>query len=59
MRTIRSAPVAKSTTERVAELRARLRKAGFRLLQVWVHPGDRERVKAFVARLTARRAGRP
>jgi hypothetical protein len=45
----------KSTAERVQELRDRMRAAGFVLRQVWVHPGDWERVKAFIARLAAKR----
>lgn len=48
----------KSTAERMRELRERMRAAGFVLRQVWVHPGDWARVKAYIERLTAKRRGR-
>ena len=45
----------KSTAERMQKLREKWRDEGFILRQVWVHPGDWARVKAFIARLTAKR----
>jgi hypothetical protein len=47
--------IAKSTAERMRELRERMRAAGFVLRQVWVHPGDWARVKAYIKGLAAKR----
>ena len=39
--------------ERKANERARKRKLGLVLLQAWVHPEDRSRIKAYLAELAA------
>jgi hypothetical protein len=44
-----------SSAEKMRALRDRMRKAGFVLLQSWVHPDDMARVKAFIERLRRRR----
>lgn len=49
----------KSTAERMRDLRERMRRAGFVLRQVWVHPGDWRRVKAYIERLAAKRDRQP
>jgi hypothetical protein len=51
--------MAKSTTERVSALRAKMRAAGFKLLHLWAHPEDEARIKAYIKRLIAKRGGRP
>ena len=40
--------IAKTSTKRSAELRDRMRKAGFVLRHVWVHPADWPRVRKFL-----------
>jgi Protein of unknown function (DUF3018) len=47
--------IAKTSAQKMQKLRDKMRAAGFKLVQVWVHPGDESRVKAFVERLTAKR----
>jgi hypothetical protein len=46
----------KTGSQRVAELRARLRKEGLKPLEVWAHPEDQAAVKKYVERLRKRRA---
>lgn len=46
---------AKTPAERKADERERMRAGGFVLRQMWVHPGDWERVKAYVQRLLEKR----
>lgn len=47
--------MAKTTAERMAELRQRMRGTGFVLRQVWVHPKDWKRVKTLIDQLIAKR----
>jgi hypothetical protein len=47
--------MAKTTAERMKKLRDRQRKAGLVLLQLWAHPDDHPQLKAFAARLLAKR----
>lgn len=54
-----STDVAQSSAEKMKTLRKKWRAAGFQLLQLWVHPGDIEKVKAFADRLIAKRGGKP
>jgi hypothetical protein len=54
-----STDLAKSSAEKMKTLRKKWRAAGFRLLQLWVHPADMEKVKAFADRLIAKRGGKP
>lgn len=42
---------AKTAAERKQDERERMRARGFVLRQVWVHPKDWERVKAYLARV--------
>jgi hypothetical protein len=51
--------IAKSSAEKMRDLRDRMRAAGFILRQVWVHPKDWPRVKADIERLITKRGGRP
>lgn len=46
----------KSGKERLAELRARRRKEGFRPFEVWAHPDDHPAIKRYLERLAKRRA---
>jgi hypothetical protein len=46
----------KSGSQRVAELRARLRKEGLKPLEVWAYPEDHSKVKKYVERLRKRRS---
>lgn len=46
---------AKTATERKQDERERMRARGFVLMQIWVHPKDRERVKAYIARINKAR----
>lgn len=47
----------KSSAARQAEMRDRMRKQGFVLRQLWVHPKDWEAVKKYVAAKRKSRAG--
>lgn len=47
----------KSAAARQAEMRDRMRKLGFVLRQLWVHPKDWDAVKKYVAAKRKRRAG--
>jgi len=47
--------MAKSTAERMKELRQRMRAEGFVLLHLWAHRADAKKVKAFAAELLAKR----
>lgn len=47
--------MASSSAERKAAERERMRSRGYVLRHLWVHPGDWDRVKQFVARLMRRR----
>lgn len=46
---------AKTAAERKQDERERMRARGFVLRQVWVHPKDWERVKAYLARVNKAR----
>jgi hypothetical protein len=46
---------AKTPAERKQDERERMRARGFVLMQVWVHPKDRERVQAYLARVNKAR----
>lgn len=46
---------AKTAVERKADERARLRALGRVPIEAWVHPEDRERIQAFIARLNKAR----
>lgn len=49
--------IAKTTNERQREMRERREAAGLKEVRnLWCHPDDEERVKAYVARLNASRA---
>ena len=41
----------KTATQRKQDERDRMRERGFVLLQAWIHPSDRARVQAYLARL--------
>jgi len=45
----------RSAAERKADQRQRLRKAGYKAFEVWVHLDDWPRVKRFIERLRKRR----
>lgn len=47
--------IAKSSAEKMRDLRDRMRAAGFVLRQVWVHPGDWAKIKALIHRAAKRR----
>jgi hypothetical protein len=46
---------AKTSTERVAEVRARRAALGLRRLELYVHPEDHEAIKALAEKLQRRR----
>jgi hypothetical protein len=46
---------AKTSTERVAEVRARRRALGLRRLEVYAHPEDHEPIKVLAAKLQRKR----
>ena len=48
-------PTAKSAAQRKAEERGRKREAGRTVVQVWVHPDDREKLAHYIRRLNERR----
>ena len=52
-RTKRSLEQPQSAAERKATERARKRKLGLVLLQAWIHPEDRSRIKVYLAELAS------
>jgi hypothetical protein len=50
-----SAVPAKSAAQRKAEERQRQRDAGLVVVQVWVHPDDRQKLAHYIKRLNQRR----
>lgn len=49
--------IAKTSTQRSRELRAGMRKAGYILRHVWVHPADWKKIKALIDRAIEKRRG--
>lgn len=45
----------KTSSERQDRFRDRMRKAGYRLMQVWAHPADWPAIKRYADRLRKRR----
>jgi hypothetical protein len=50
---------AKTTTERVQELRQRRELLGLTRLEIYVHPDDHEAIKALAAKLQRKRERKP
>ena len=46
---------AKSNAERQAEWRARILAGGYKIINVWCHPDDTERLKRYAERLRKQR----
>jgi hypothetical protein len=51
--------IAKTTTERVQELRQRRELLGLTRLEIYVHPDDHEAIKALAAKLQRKRERKP
>ncbi|HMJ13400.1 MAG TPA: hypothetical protein VK524_18405 [Polyangiaceae bacterium] len=50
------APEPRTPAQRQQLARARMRKAGFKLAHLWIHPGDYDALRAYVERKNARRS---